>query len=134
MGQFISPEFDRTISCPEAETTGEFLASNFEQLDQIAKDSGLTPPISTFGDKREVPEDFDGDPDELGEVMGPRMDWYDSRDGVKALKDFLGALSSRPDLRQGLDDFEAVVEELEDLMIQLEAAATAGARFRLQLS
>src|SRR5437899_2753630 len=100
MGQLIFPEFDRKVSLPEPTTSGEFLGRCFEQLDQIAEENGITPPISTFGDTREVPEDFDGDPAELDEVLGPRTDWYDSKDGVTALRDILTFLSGRPELQQ----------------------------------
>jgi hypothetical protein len=58
VGQLIFPEFDRKVALPEPVTTGEALASCFEQLDRIAKEIRLIPPFLTFGDSRSVPEDF----------------------------------------------------------------------------
>ena len=132
MGLILYPVFERDFKAPPSDATGEFLANSFDTLDQIASEHGLKP-ISTFGDSRTVPEDFEGDPDELDEVMGPCTDWYDSRDGVTNLRELLNLISSRSDLANRLDSAEAVIDELRSLIMQLEVSSKEGIRFRLEL-
>lgn len=69
MGLCLFAEFDREWDAPKINTTGEFLARWSDLLDEIADDFGLTP-LCEFLDNRSVPDDFDGDPEELEDLMG----------------------------------------------------------------
>ena len=65
----IYPVFQPKLKGTKFDALGEVLAANVEALDKIARSANLTP-FTAFADNRPVPEDFDGDPDELAEVMG----------------------------------------------------------------
>lgn len=129
----LYPVFDPPVDI-DNETTGEFLAASFEALDAIAERLGLVP-LTAFVDNRAIPEDFDGDPDELDELMGPCSDWFDASAGQAALTALADAMSSKPGEFEDLETHRAAVaEELRDLAQLLGQAAAGGARFRLELS
>jgi hypothetical protein len=65
----VVPAFDPPIEGLVFDRDGKLLLREHEALDGIAIEHGLTP-FSDFGDNREVPADFDGDPDELQELLG----------------------------------------------------------------
>jgi hypothetical protein len=89
--------------------------------------------MSSFGDSREVPDDFEGPPEALDALLGPCKDWYDSGIGASALLAIGEAITSRPDLASDLEDPDQLATELRDLACLLEAASAQGVRFRLEL-
>jgi hypothetical protein len=127
MGQLLFPVFEKPIDTPATKTTGELLAASLDEVEAIAEEQEI-PGLFAFGDQREIPDDFEGNPDELDEVMGPCTDWYDAKAGASAMR-ALGKLL----VKSGMADAKELSEELEDLAVLLEAAAVKGVRFRLDL-
>jgi hypothetical protein len=120
---------------PEAksETTGEFLAREFQILDEIADSLGLKR-FSSFGNNLDVLEDFNGSPEELDELLGPYEQWFDAAEGKQAFEALAGAIKRKHDNAQNLESPQALVEELQDLSKMLSIAIKKGARFRLEMS
>jgi hypothetical protein len=114
-------------------TTGEFLAAFVDELETAADTLGLTP-LSAFADSRPVPEGFDGDPDELEELMGPCQEWFEPADGQQAVAALLDGMEADPEAFQLDDAREGVECELRDLAGILRQAASESVRFRLELS
>ena len=135
MGMLLYPVFDPPRPRARATTTGEFLARCFEALDAGEERLGLTP-ITGFADGREIPEDFDGDPDELADLMEPCDEWFDAAEGSRAAAALADAITAAPGKFRGIDkkQREAVLGELRDLAEVLGRAAARGQRFRLELS
>jgi len=117
----------------QPETTGEFIGANLGELEDIAEEVGPDP-LSTFGDNRDVPEDFDGDISELDEVLGEWDEWFDPIEGASAVDRLIGAIGEDSTLRTRLEVTDEVIRELNDLATQLRAAREQGCKFRLELS
>jgi hypothetical protein len=132
MGLSVVLVFERSFPTPPRVTNGELLAESFGPLDDIAHAVGLRP-MSSFGDNRDVPQDFEGPPEALNELLGPCTDWYDAGIGASALLAIGDAITSRPDVAQDLEDPLRLAAELGDLARLLETAAAHGVRFRLEL-
>jgi hypothetical protein len=113
---------------------GEALALELDTLEQLAADEGVTP-LSAFADQRDVPEDFDGSPEQLDALVGPCTDWFDPAAGADAVDAVRGIIDS-PAAKNtiGHEAREAVVDELTALSTCLRKAALVGARFRLVLA
>ncbi len=111
---------------------GEILFSNIDALEAIALSAGITS-LTAFMDCRAVPDGFDGDPDELSELLGPWMDWYESAQGVLAVDGLLAQIASNPMASKELDEVEWVKTELDELARTLLTAQTIGTRFRLEV-
>ena len=110
----------------EPETLGETLAADLGELEELAADANLTP-LSAFMDNRDVPEDFDGEPEELAEAMGPWDEWFEPSDGVAALE---ALAASVDELAEG----EALAAELRDIARVVGVAAKRrGMKFRLEM-
>ncbi len=131
MGQVLFPVFENDAEVPRGETTGEFLVENLDELEAIAAENGLAP-LSSLADPREVPEDFDGAPDELAEVLGPCTDWFEPAPAAATLRT-LTLLLTDSWVSSRLDAPEEVVEELKDLIRRLAYAAEHKIRFRLEM-
>jgi len=129
----IYPVFESKLTGTKFDALGEVLAANFEVLDKIARSAKLTP-FTAFADNRPIPDGFDGDPDELAEVMGEWTEWFDSSQGRAAMLALADHIKASPKAAKRLDEAGGVVEELEEMARALEAAATQGVRFRLQMS
>lgn len=133
MGLLIYPLFRTPVPTRSVDTTGEFLAREFEELDKVAEKHGLKG-IRAFADQREIPADFDGPPWELEEVMGPCNDWYAASEGARALAALAQLLRENPRAARKLEWPEALVNELDGLAAILSDAAKAGGEFRLEMS
>ncbi|OWK38069.1 hypothetical protein [Fimbriiglobus ruber] len=129
----IYPVFNPELMGTKFDALGERLAVNFEALDQTACSAGLTP-FTAFADNRTVPEDFEGDPEDLADVMGEWTEWFDPAEGQAVMQAIAGHIKANPTAAEQLDDPDEVVAELEELARVLAAAAVEGARFRLQMS
>ena len=129
----IYPVFDPDLEGTRFEMSGESLAENFEALDKIARSAKLTP-LTAFADNRPIPEDFDGDPDELDEVMGECTEWFDSTLGQVSMQRLADYFKANQKAAKRLEDPSWVVTELEELARVLGAAAGQGVKFRLEMS
>jgi hypothetical protein len=120
MSMGLWPVFDPAVDEVEPEMDGVALLEGLEILDALAEHLGVTPP-SAFCDMREVPDDFDGDADELDELVGPWEDWFIIEDGLATFESLAEALQDPPD-DTGIDDLETIVAELAEVARCLEAA------------
>ena len=109
---------------------GEALAQDLEALEELAYSAGLTP-LSAFADQRDVPEDFEGAPEELDDLLGPCTDWFDPALAADAMDALRAAIDSRAGRAIEFEESEGVIEELEALAACLRRAALSGAQFRL---
>jgi hypothetical protein len=130
MSLLIYPEFDPPLPVEESGTTGEFLARHSEALDDLAIAAGQKP-FTAFGDTRDIPEDFDGPPEELDDILGPWTEWFDPAEGLATVRALVRHLKANPTTLRKLD---GVLDELEDLARDLAVAEQEGVRFRLQMS
>jgi hypothetical protein len=126
----IYPEFSAKIKGAKFKYLGEVLFSNIDALDEIAVELNLTP-ISSFGDNRPVPDDFEGPSEDLEELMGEWTEWFDAGEGQFAIQQLIEAIMERPALASRLDGAEEVVLELKGLASILSRAVAQSARFRL---
>jgi hypothetical protein len=129
----IYPRFERDLEGAVRQTSGEGLAANLETLDEIAEAARLTP-LTAFADNRPIPEDFDGDPDELAELMGECKEWYDPSLGQIAIQALANYIKGNQQAAKRLEDPSWVIDELEELSNALGEAAKYGVKFRLEMS
>ena len=80
-------------------------------FDKIARSAKLTP-FTAFADNRPVPDDFDGDLDELTELMGERTEWFDPAEGQAAMRALAGHIKASPKAAMRLDEPAEVIAEL----------------------
>jgi len=129
MGAGLWPVFN-----PPRDATPDFdgglLLNYLEELDELASAIGARA-VSSFGDNREVPDGFDGDPDELDELLGPWQDWFSIADGERCFNQLATALTA-PAHAARFEHAEHLREELLDLVRCLERAPGDGERFRLE--
>lgn len=129
----IYPVFESKLKGTKFGALGEVLAANFEKLDKIARSARLTP-FTAFADNRPIPDDFDGDPDELAEVTGEWTEWFDAAEGQAAIQALADHVRASAKAAKRLDGADRVVEELGEMARVLGVAAKQGVRFRLQMS
>ena len=132
MGLIVFPVFRTPIPAVKSRTTGELIAAELAALDRIAEANGI-PSLTAFADQRPIPDDFNGPPWELDELLGPCNDWFPAADGRESLARLASLIRERPDLAGGLDSPDDVATELDDLARLLAIAAEAGAEFRLDM-
>ncbi len=128
----IYPVFERSLPDVQTSLTGDMLAEHFEELDEITEEAGLTP-FTSFADNRPIPDDFDGDPEDLADLLGEWDEWFDSAEGYKALQALANHIKTDSRAANRLQDADSVVAELEDIATSLAQAATQGVRFRLEM-
>lgn len=133
MGVEIFPEFKPSVRGAKFNADGKLLARVFEQLDRIAASHGLQK-FSAFGDNREIPDDFEGDPDELDELLGPCDVWYPVKDGLKTIEGLIECIKTDPKTARKVKEPQGVVEALEELARCLHVAAKKNAKFRLEMA
>ena len=122
----IYPVFNKKLAGAKFCALGEVLAHNFEALDKIAGNARLKR-FTAFADNRPIPEGFDGDPDELKEVMGESTAWFDAADGRAAMQALADYIKTNPKAVEALDDAVGVVRELEEIVRVLAVADAEGA-------
>jgi len=95
-----------------------------DRLDRLATDRGLTP-LGAF--ESYAPEDTEGLLDEETQVEQPPAEWFAPEEGLAAINAIWEYLDAHPGTfgRQ-----TEIMEELDDLGDELEAAQRAGTRFR----
>jgi len=100
------------------------------ELEDLALEFDIAP-LSAFGDNREVPEGFTGDPEELERRLGPFQGWFACREGRDAVRGLLQAVHSNRQLADRFDNWIDLELALEAL--QSELGTTPARRFRLEL-
>jgi len=128
----IFPVFRPKMPAAQFRVLGEVLAAECMTLHEIAEANGI-PSITSFGDNRDVPKDFDGGPDELDERIGPFDDWFDAADGINAFEAMIELIQTNPYETQAIDEPDNVVKELEELIRVLTIAEKRGAKFHLEM-
>lgn len=129
MGVGIYPVFNPPIPNVDFGSDGKLILSEFRGLDDIATSHGLIP-ISSFGDNRPIPEGFDGDPDELDEILGPWDAWFPISEGLGCIEGLARILRADASLVNASVD---VIEELEGLASCLRKAGESASSFRLEV-
>jgi hypothetical protein len=129
----IYPVFESKLQGAKFEALGEVLARNYQSLDRIARAAKLKP-FTSFGDNREVPDDFEGPPEELEAVLGPCNEWFDPTDGRTAIQALANHIKTNKRAAKKLDEPAGVIEELEELARILAVAENEAVRFRLEMS
>ena len=126
------PVFDPEVIGAEFHSEGVELLRSVEILDDLAGEAGVSS-FTQFADMRDVPDDFDGSPEELEELLGEWTDWF-SPDALRESCDaILPLIQSRHQLAKSLTDRAAIVSELQELARVLALAEAAEARFRLEV-
>lgn len=126
MGLGLYPVFEPKLRGTKMETLGEMLAAALGDLEEIAASAEITP-LSAFMDNRDAPEDFDGEPEELAEALGPWDEWFDPATGAAALEALAASAFEH-------ENAEAIAEELRDIARVVTAAAgVRGMKFRLEI-
>ena len=132
MGVGIFPVFNPNVANAEFDTDGKVLASEFEALDELSTTLGIRL-FSSFGDNRPVPDGFDGDPDELYDVMGEFDEWYSASDGIAAFSALAKTIRDDQIAAKLFREPEFVIDELKCLVSCLKVAESAKANFHLEL-
>src|SRR5262249_30243996 len=107
----IVPYFRQYLGDIDTFSSGQALARNCRQLDQLAGDLHLTP-LSGFG--------FNDD------QLGEQVVWYDPREGLETITGLLGKVREYPD---AVADAPAVAAELEKVAAALRKAQEKGVSF-----
>jgi hypothetical protein len=103
MGFGIYPVFNPSISLPdELSIEGVDLLEALEKLDKLAS-HGKVELLSSFADTREVPEDFEGDPDEALEMLGPWNEWFQIQVGLNTCNFLLEKTSPKSTVHEELE-------------------------------
>lgn len=125
------PAFDPPLDDLERRLDGHGLVRAAELCDELAETLGVTP-LFAFCDMREVPEDFEGDADDLEELLGPWEEWFDAAEGRETVASLIPVFTL-PEVIAEVHDKDLIIADLTELLRCLEAAVKAGARFRLEL-
>ena len=126
------PVFNPEVVGAEFQSEGIELLRNVEILDDLAGEAGVSR-FSQFADMREVPDDFDGSPEELEALLGPWTEWF-SPDALRESCDvILPLIQSKNPLSKSLTDRPAMLAELQELARVLALGEAAEARFRLEI-
>ncbi|MCY2967846.1 MAG: hypothetical protein NT069_30160 [Planctomycetota bacterium] len=125
----FQPKFD-DIRCA---TTGEGLLAELEILEDLADECTL-PRLSSFADNREVPEDFDGDPEELAERLGPFDEWFPCEEGLECVSSLLAQIEGNAEYAAEFEMADEIATELRELKRVLKLAAARQGRFRFEIA
>ncbi|HVV99440.1 MAG TPA: hypothetical protein VHB77_03805 [Planctomycetaceae bacterium] len=111
---------------------GQALLDEHEVLCEIAAERGITP-ITDFSDNRSAPDDWDGDPEELEDMLGRWDEWFPAAEGLQCVEALLRLLETDAATARRLENPEMVVDELQCLARSLRQAHAAGVEFRLEV-
>lgn len=132
MGAEVFPVFNPRIAAASFDADGKLLLREHAALDSIARDLGLAP-FTSFGDNRGVPDDFDGDPDELDEVLGEWDEWFSIDDGLKTIDGLIQAIENDADMAARIEEPDYIRADLQELAKCLQIARTQCDQFRLEV-
>ena len=130
MSFLVFPVFQKKAFPSPLRSTGEHIGAALELLDSWAEEADV-PTLGEFdGSHGEVPEDFDGDPDEL-ELPRSKWKWFSPEKGIASIAVMIEkARESKSKARlKKVTDPKALLVELEDLKQALEQATKAKTKF-----
>ncbi len=107
---------------------GKFIAKAGDQLDAVAKSSGVTPLMDFFSASPEVLEAMAEEAGEDALVGGPEEQWFTAEDGLKTVRVLLQAASDGK-----LPSSEKIASDLRELETVLEKARAHGVRWHLAI-
>ena len=126
------PVFDPEVVGAQFHSAGVELLRSVEILDDLAAHAGVSS-FTQFADVRDVPDDFDGSPEELDELLGPWTDWFRPDALRETCEAVLPLIQSKHQLAKPLADKAAMLSEMQELVRVLTLAEAAEARFRLEI-
>jgi len=132
MAPGIFPIFDKIIDEAIFKIDGKVLLREHQKLDEISVYLGL-PRFSSFGDNREIPEGFDGTPDEFEEMIPPFNEWFDVEKGLETVNLIIYGINNNIEIRQKFKIPDILLEELHELSKCLTKAMKYNAKFRLEI-
>ncbi|TWT87795.1 hypothetical protein [Stieleria varia] len=133
MGAEVYPVFHPRVPAASFDADGKLLLREHAALDSIARELSLTP-FTAFGDNRDVPEDFDGDPDELDEILGEWDEWFSIDDGLETIDGMIAAIKTDPKMAGRFEEPDCICSVLESLANCLRIARNEYAQFRFEVS
>lgn len=133
MGAEVFPVFNPRVPAASFDSDGKLLLQEHAALDEIAANLGLTP-FTGFGDNREVPEDFDGDPDDLDDILGEWDEWFSIDDGLRTIEGLINAIRNDPAMAGDLEEPDLIQSDLGELASCLRTAREGNAQFRLEVA
>ena len=128
----LYPAFQPEVANNAYGDEGKVLLREMEVLDELALEAGLAP-LTAFADNRKTPEGFDGDPDELEELVGPFDEWFQAADGLASVEGLLTFIQATKSAEWERFDRDTVIGALNLLRDWLVAAANANAKFRFEV-
>ena len=131
MGVGVFPIFKSHSPSAKFDSDGKALLSELSMFDEFANSYGLQS-LGRFLDNRPVPDDFEGDPDELDEILGDSDEWFPVVDGLQTVEALTAKLKTTPKAKSQFREPQQLIEELKALAACLRSAAP-GALFRLEV-
>lgn len=139
MSQFIYPIFEKKVNIP-METTGEFIAQYINELEELA-DQLQIQPLSYFDsithnrELLQVLKNYEGNPEDIIDTIPHKEVWFNPTEGIKTFEIFYNYLREHNDnkLIEGVENVEAILREIEDLMRTLKKASHQKTRFQLKI-
>ncbi len=128
----IYPVFNPKVPEAQFRVLGEVLASECTTLHEIAEANSIAS-ITSFGDNREIPSDFEGSPDDFDAMLGPFDEWFEPAEAIDAFAALIDVIRTSPYESRNLDDPESVIEELAELIRVLTIAERNRSRFHLDM-
>ncbi len=126
------PVFDPEVVGAQFHCDGAELLRNVEVLDDLAGEAGVSR-FTQFADMRDVPDDFDGSPEELETLLGLWTEWFSPDALRESCEVLLPLIQAKHQLAKPIADKPAVIRELQELARVLTLAEAAEARFRLEI-
>ncbi len=80
-----------------------------------------------------VPDDFDGDPDALDEILGEWDEWFPIEQGLKSIESLIRVIEADPKISTKFESADYVLADLKSLAASLMIADAEGAQFRLEV-
>jgi hypothetical protein len=128
----LYPEFQPKVANSAYGDEGKVLLSEMDVLSKLAVDAGVKL-LMAFGDNREIPEGFDGDPDELEDLMGPFDEWFPATEGLASVEGILALVRSTKKIKWVRYDRDTVMGALELVRDWLNDGAKVKAKFRFEV-
>lgn len=132
MSAEVFPVFNPSVPAASFNGDGKLLLQEHELLDEIALALNLKP-FTAFGDTREIPEDFDGDADDLDELLGEWNEWFSIEEGLETIEGLADFIESDPDINHQIEQADLVLSDLRELVNCLRTASLKNARFRFEI-
>ncbi|MFC2172194.1 hypothetical protein ACFLU6_06130 [Acidobacteriota bacterium] len=133
------PHFKDEVSEAVFDSDGKTITLTLPLLDEIARNLDLKP-LSGFGDNRQVPEDFDGDIDDLEEMMGEYDEWHSISDCISTIDGLIQHIrSNKSDVETEIkinysliESSDFIIDDLEELHRCMVAAKSQTDSFRFE--